>query len=123
MITKIQLLIELINFSSFDKPISSRDLFNKYRQPNETLIDYHRKVALLVRELQDDQIIQSGLNQPKKLVFSFSNGYYLTQNREEALGGLEYYIKPGKQIMERGGELLKLIDRTYPEPEQQALFQ
>ncbi|MBK7106669.1 MAG: hypothetical protein IPH62_15450 [Ignavibacteriae bacterium] len=114
MITKEKLLFELINYSSIDKPLDAAYFFNKFKLPGEGLSDYSRRIAIIVREIQNDQIYYSLINNPFYLVFSSGNGYYIAKNREDAEKGLNFYSERAKSILALTGKIDKMINLAFP---------
>lgn len=123
MITEAQFMVELINFSSGDRPITARAMYTKYATGKEKLEDYQRTIAKYARKIQKDQFKLSPLSKPEKLVFSSNEGYYIAKNRKEADDGLNYYTAKILEMLRQRRKIKIIIQKTYPEPEQTSMFQ
>ena len=122
MLSKDILLSTLVTFSTFENPLDVRYFHQHYAMKGESLNDFRRGVANLIREIQSDQIYLQKINRPYMLVFSSARGYYVAKNRNEALAGRDFYYSRAKQIIEFTKKFDALINSVYPEPEQQSFF-
>jgi hypothetical protein len=114
MVTKEKLLFELINFSSFDKPLDADFFFKKYKLKGETLSDYNRNIARIIRDLQNDQIYYSQLSKPFYLIFFSGKGYYIAKNRDAAIKGRDFYSERAKSILVLTSKIDKMINIAFP---------
>ncbi|MBK8946459.1 MAG: hypothetical protein IPM32_14480 [Ignavibacteriae bacterium] len=114
MISKETLLFELINFSSFEKPLDAYYFFHKYKIKEADFFNYNKKIVSLFKEIQNDQIYYSLLKKPFHLVFSSGNGYYIAKNRNEAINGRSYYSERAKSILALTGKIDKMINLAFP---------
>ncbi|MEN8193925.1 MAG: hypothetical protein ABFS12_13970 [Bacteroidota bacterium] len=121
MIDKDVLLSQLVTFSCFDRPLDARYFYDRYHSKDESILDYKRNVAKLIREIQNDQFYLQKIDKPFYLVFSCNEGYFIARNRGEALIGKEFYFKRARQIIEYTKKLENLINNVFPEPEQTSL--
>ena len=122
MLSKDILLSTLVTFSTFENPLDVRYFHQHYAMKGESLNDFRRGIANLIREIQSDQIYLQKTNRTFLLVFSSARGYYVAKNRKEALSGRNFYFTRAKQILEFTKKFDTLIDQVYPEPEQPTLF-
>ncbi len=122
MLSKDILLSTLVTFSTFENPLDVRYFHQHYAMKGESLNDFRRGIANLIREIQSDQIYLQKINRPYMLVFSSARGYYVAKNRNEALAGRDFYYSRAKQIIEFTKKFDALINNVYPEPEQQSFF-
>lgn len=122
MLSKDILLSTLVTFSTFQNPLDVRYFHQNYAMKGESLNDFRRGIANLIREIQSDQIYFQKTNRPYLLVFSSPRGYYVAKNRNEALAGRDFYYSRAKQIIEFTKKFDDLINNIYPEPEQPTLF-
>ena len=122
MIKKHQLIYELKNFASHDRPLSAKALYEKYKEPNQTELQFKRKLAGMVKEIQDEQLTNSSISKPTGIIVSSNNGYYIAQNREQAELGADYYKQKVVDMQKRLSSLMQLINKTFPEPEQTKMF-
>lgn len=123
MIDKANLIVQLVNFASVRNPMTAREIYAKFKQPGETLEDYQRQIAKMVREIQEEQERNASLGKPTKLIFSSNGGYYVAQNRKEAEQGFTYYKKKVDDMLVKLSHQKKLIDKVFPLPEQGAMFE
>ena len=122
MLSKDILLSTLVTFSTFENPLDVRYFHQHYAMKGESLNDFRRGIANLIREIQSDQIYLQKINRPYMLVFSSARGYYVAKNRNEALAGRDFYYSRAKQIIEFTKKFDALINNVYPEHEQQSFF-
>lgn len=122
MLSKDILLSTLVTFSTFQNPLDVRYFHQNYAMKGESLNDFRRGIANLIREIQSDQIYFQKTNRAYLLVFSSPRGYYVAKNRNEALAGRDFYYSRAKQIIEFTKKFDDLINNIYPEPEQPTLF-
>lgn len=122
MLSKDILLSTLVTFSTFENPLDVRYFHQHYAMKGESLNDFRRGIANLIREIQSDQIYFQKTNRAYLLVFSSPRGYYVAKNRNEALAGRDFYYSRAKQIIEFTKKFDDLINNIYPEPEQPTLF-
>lgn len=123
MLSKDILLSALVTFSTFENPLDARYFFEHYSAKGETLNDFKRGIANLIREIQSDQIYQQRMNRAFLLVFSSARGYYVAKNRNEALSGRNFYFSRAHQIIEFTKKFDSLINQVFPEAEQTKLFE
>jgi len=123
MIDRTQFIVELRNFSSAERPVTARALFNKHGRPGEKVEDYQRTIARFAREIQTEQFELSFLSKPQKLIFSCNEGYYVAKTRQEAEKGLRYYQEKLYEMLKQRSKLKKVINLTYPEEAQTTMFQ
>lgn len=121
MIDKSNLIVQLLNFASINNPMTARDLYIKFKQPGETLDDYQRQIARMVREIQEEQERNASLSKPNRLIFSSNGGYYIALNRREAEQGFTYYKKKVDDMLVKMNHQKRLIDKVFPLPEQSEL--
>ena len=122
MLSKDILLSTLVTFSTFENPLDVRYFHQHYAMKGESLNDFRRDIAKLIREIQSDQIYFQKNNRAYLLVFSSPRGYYVAKNRNEALAGRDFYFARANQIIKFTKKFDILINNIYPEPEQQTLF-
>ena len=122
MLSKDILLSTLVTFSTFENPLDVRYFHQNYAMKGESLNDFRRGIANLIREIHSDQIYLQKINRPYMLVFSSTRGYYVAKNRNEALAGRDFYYSRARQIIEFTKKFDALINNVYPEPEQLTLF-
>lgn len=122
MIRRDQLVMELVTYSSYENPLGARYFCDKYKQKGETLDQYRRQLANMVREINDEIDRNKKLSSPKRIIMSCNGGYYIPQNREEALRGRQYYAEKVTDMQRKLNRMDHLINDIYPEPEQSSLF-
>lgn len=118
MITKQLLLYELKNFASYQKPATAKSLYEKYREPNQTELQFKRKLASIVKQIQDEQLTNLSISPPTGIIVSSNEGYYIARNREQAEYGVNFYREKVTDMQKRLNSLTQLINKTFPEPEQ-----
>lgn len=114
MITKEQLLFELINFSSNNNPLSKIYFIEKYPSKDLTICEYGENLKSLIHDLQCDQIDASINTESFHLIFESNSGYYIAKSREEALEGNHYYLNKIKSLLAITSNYNKMTNIIFP---------
>jgi len=107
--------IDLINFSSFSKPLTSEYFQNKYNVSDN---EVRRFFKLIETE-------ESKKQTPKYFFGSTDDGFFIAQNYNEAEAACRYLENKFKSIAERHSQRISTRDRLFKDAKfkQQTLFQ
>lgn len=94
------LLVDLVNFSSYDKPLSADYFVTKYEKHKLT----KRQIRLIVNEIINDR---------KQIVCSTDSGYYIPKTKEEAWHGVNWIGSMEERLQLRKDTLIEQIQHTF----------
>jgi len=98
-ISKDNILVDLVNFSTYEKPLGSRYFKNKYDGLGT------RELTLMIIDLVDCQ--------DKYMVCSKDDGYYIPKNIDEAEHGILFIASRENKLRERRQRLENLKQQLF----------
>jgi hypothetical protein len=108
MPTKIEILSDLITFSSLHNTLSSNYFYEKYSKDMDKKA-FRRTFASMIEE-----IIQQERSNPKgQIILTLSTGYYIPKTKEEAEPGLTFIFDKAKNIMNRAISVKEMVNRNF----------
>lgn len=96
-----EILVKLINFSSYDRPLNSNYFIEQFGSRGLT----KRELRLLINEIID--------NEDNYMVCSNDKGYYIAKTEEEAEHGINWISKMEEKLGERRSKMEKLFNKLF----------